>query len=126
MNILIIGYICVVAISAFIVNKTVKTTRISEARLANYKTWLEESNHALFAARDQVSAAHQELSDQAEILHKYGHYDDPVADEISSAINDSVACAGLYYDDDGNPMLDELDWTPQEGVTYSESDDSDV
>jgi hypothetical protein len=39
---------------------------------------------------------------------------------------DLIANAGTYYDDEGNPILDNLSWTPQDGVTYSESDESDV
>ena len=131
MTILIIGYVATVCLACYFVNKFARENRIYEQRLRNYKVWLGDSNEALFNKADECRVAYKTIDRYEDLLHKYGHFDvdtsDPVADAIAEAIvEDKVVCAGIYYDEDGNPILDQLDWTPQEGVTYSESDDSDV
>lgn len=134
MTILIIGYVVTVALAAYLVNSYARTATNLEMRLRNVKKWLDEANEDQFAKGDALRAAYRTVDRYEAILRdKYNHWDDnqslpedSMSDEIDSAIDDNVVCAGVYYDDAGNPCIDRLDWTPQEGVTYSESDDSDV
>jgi hypothetical protein len=132
MTIITISFCCVVVLAAFFLNNKNKQIASLNARLANHKVWLDKASESTFQLGDDLRAVHRKVAELENILRdKYDHYDtdryDPMADAIAEAIlEDKVACAGIYYDDDGNPILDELDWTPQNGVTYSESDDSDV
>ena len=128
MTIMIIGYVITVAIACYYVNKFARSARDLDLRLRNYKVWLADSNESCLAYNKDLEGAYRVIDRYEEYLHTYGHFDkeDSVTDAVIEAINDNIACAGIYYDDDGNPLIDQLDWTPQEGVTYSESDDSDV
>lgn len=135
MTILIIGYVVTVALAGYFVDKFARSAREYQFRLRNVKRWLDDANEDQFAKGDALRAAYSTIDRYERILREeYNHFnenqslpEDPVADAVCEAIfNDSIACAGIYYDEDGNPMLDKLDWTPQDGVTYSESDDSDV
>lgn len=135
MTIMIIGYVVTVALAVYFVNKFARSAREFELRLRNVKRWLDEANEDQFVKADALRAAYNTIDRYELILREeYNHFkedqslpEDPVADEVCEAIfNDNIACAGIYYDEEGNPMLDQLDWTPQDGVTYSDSDDSDV
>jgi len=129
---MILGYILTVAACAYFVARYARIANDLELRRRNFKCWLDQSNEALFAKDDELRVAYRTIDRYELILReKYDHFNecssDPTADAIVEAIfDDKIACAGIYYDEDGNPMLDQLDWTPQDGVTYSESDDSDV
>lgn len=133
MTILIIGYVITVAVAVYFMRNLQKDlTRVSKLN-SNLKLWLDESNEALFKAGDDYRAACRVIDRYEEHLHKYGHWDNPAegrpdqfADEVSHVIDDCVTHAGAYFDGDGMPNIDRMDWTPQDGVTYSEADDTDV
>lgn len=80
----------------------------------------------------EIDSVHEIGLSEDEIIAYYTEGDDACeADALKcgftyTADGDLVECAFRYYDDEGNPILDNLSWTPQEGVTYSESDESDV
>ena len=145
MTSIILGYVCVVALSAYFISRLKSSNEELEFRLANFKKWLDAANEDQFAKGDALRAAYKTIDRYEEILRdKYNHWDDnqslpedcdveiteqtleEFATEIGASINDTCACAGVYYDEYGNLDIDKLDWTPQDGVTYSESDDSDV
>lgn len=147
MTILILGYVCVVALSAYFISRLKSSNTELEFRLANFKRWLDAANEDQFAKGDALRAAYKTIDRYEEILRdKYNHWDDnqslpedahccleideqelaDFAAELGASIDDTCACAGMYYDEYGNLDMDKLDWTPQDGVTYSESDDSDV
>lgn len=132
MTIMILGYIITVAACAYFVARYARIANDLELRRRNTKYWLDESNETLFVKDDELRVAYTVIDRYERILRdKYDHFNEhssnPVADAINDDIvEDKIVCAGIYYDDDGNHILDKLDWTPQDGVTYSESDDSDV
>ena len=138
MTIIILGYVCVVALSAYFITRLKSSNKELEFRLANFKRWLDEANEDQFAKGDALRAAYRTVDRYEAILRsKYNHWNEDqsivdeqtleeFADELGASINYSCACAGVYYDECGNLDMDKLDWTPQDGVTYSESDDSDV
>lgn len=111
-----------------------KTIDRLEAKLAKLTPSSDEQTIEEFATEigAELDSVHEVGLSEDEIIAYYTEGDDACeADALKcgftyTADGDLVECAFRYYDDEGNPILDNLSWTPQEGVTYSESDESDV
>lgn len=127
MTILITGYVLLVGVFAYYQIKLRNELFDAECRTKNFRKWLAQSEQNLWDTKDELRTAYrvidrmQDERDGTSFAEEIGS----VIDEQPNVI-DHLENAGAYFDDDGMPKLDQMDWTPQNGVTYSESDDSDV
>ena len=117
MYFLLFGYVLTVAFACYFVSIYKTESTKLEQRLNNHKTWLDEASCRLIELEEELAVAYKVIDRLQDKLD---------GNVVTENVGGNVANAGMYYDHECNSVLDNMDWTPQDGVTYSESDESDV
>jgi hypothetical protein len=108
-------------VSALLVINARRDVEELQFRNANLKYWLDTSATDADNLRNSLEVAYRTIDKMQDKIDGTSF-----AEDLDEAIDDNITNAGVYFDAEGAPLLDQMDWTPQEGETYSESDDSDV
>lgn len=123
MTTLLTFYVLLVGVSIFFISKFKAQAFEATQSRNNYRKWLDESEVSNFDLQDQLRVAYKVIDRMQDKIDGTSF-----AEECERSIDavPFVQHAGSYFDGEGMPQLDRMDWSSQDGVIYSESDDTDV